>query len=106
MPKPLEIPGPGEQPDSQLHPDTIPHPVLEGEYPAPLSRPLESPLLPWQGISSGDGRDLRRSTSTDRDALPAVQLGRDMPERRLDHSADDMPRESSFDPAQDDSGPR
>lgn len=54
----------------------------------------------------GDGQNAIRRTSTDRDALPVVRLTGDMPERRLDHSADDFPRETLFDPAQDDTGPR
>lgn len=112
MPKPLEIPGPGEQSESYLRPESASGPIPEGEMLPPsdvLARFPEMASKPRQEISNpygSDSRDMRRSTSTDRDAMPIVRTNHDVPERRLDHSADDLPREASFDPAQDDSGPR
>ncbi|HVO70258.1 MAG TPA: hypothetical protein VMT24_09440 [Aggregatilineaceae bacterium] len=116
MTKQPDIPGPGEPvgPDN-LQAEAVHGPIPDGEvlHPDPLwdrfRRTLELRPARWDETGDSPDKDWHseiRRTGTDRDALQAVGAADDAPELRLDHSADDLQRETTFDPAQDNSGPQ
>jgi hypothetical protein len=116
MTKQPDVPGPGEPvgPDN-LQAEAAHGPIPDGEVLRPdptwdrCRRTLE--LRPVRGNETGespeyDWQSVIRRTGTDHDALQAVGAADDAPELRLDHTADDLQREATFDPAQDNSGPQ
>jgi len=116
MTKKPDVPGPGEPAGpNNLQAEAGNGPVPEGEIPRSNLSPDRGPRPPEQQAvrwdETGDASDydwpsVIRRTGTDRDALQAVGAAVDAPEPRLDHTADDLQREATFDPAQDDSGPQ
>jgi hypothetical protein len=115
MTKQPDVPGPGEPVGpNNLQAEAANGPIPEGEVPrkSPSQdrrRPLELRAVRWNETGDApeyDRQSVIRRTGTDRDALQAVGAMDDAPELRLDHTADDLQREATFDPAQDDSGPQ
>jgi hypothetical protein len=103
-----DVPGPGECPDPANRQEEIPGEAIpEGEMPDldVRRRTLEmAPILAPRTEEGSDTPDTRR-TSTDGDAVQSVAAHADDTEQRLDRSAHDLHRETTFDPAQDDAGP-
>jgi hypothetical protein len=115
MTKQPDVPGPGEPVGpNNLQAEAANGPIPDGEAPRDPSqdrrrRTVELRLVRWDETGDSpecDWQSMIRRTGTDRDMLPAVGAQEDAPELRLDHTADDLQREATFDPAQDDSGPQ
>jgi hypothetical protein len=116
MTKKPDVPGPGEPVGpNNLQAEAGSSLIPDGDIPrtdqSPDRRPRPPELQPVRWDETGDSSDydwpsVIRRTGTDRDALQTVGAPVDAPEPRLDHTADDLQREATFDPAQDDSGPQ
>lgn len=110
MSKQLEMPGPGERAEpAHLQPEATCGPIPDGELTWTAYRAIATP-----GASAGHAEDAPSSdrraalqrTGTDCDAPPTFRGYDPMSEQRVDRSADDLQRESAFDPAQDDVSPQ
>jgi hypothetical protein len=106
--------GPGEQHDAHVQGEAldrpIPHgdqPVMERDHTGAEHQAVELPSVD-RVDSEADvhRRDVLRRTGTDGDELRPVRLDDQLPEHRLDGSAQDLQRETTFDPAQDNAGPQ
>ena len=108
-----DLPGPGEHVGPEhLQPEASSGPIPEGELPggdaAQDRRRHTVERLPAHSFDADDvldGHCALRRTGTDRVALPPVRARVDALERRLDHSAHDLQRETASDPTPDNAGP-
>jgi hypothetical protein len=106
--------GPGEQRDAHVQGEALDRPIPHGDQPLSEHDHTGAEHQAWElpPVNRADieaevhRRDVLRRTGTDGDALRPVRIDDQLPEYRLDKNAQELQRETTFDPAQDNAGPQ